>query len=73
MKYHALFVIFEKKQQNLKLSSAANHRWRLTVSSYSYINHKRFTGNVSIFITEFEYPTYFTCYMFANTFVHVHG
>ena len=29
MKYHALFVIFEKKkQQNLKLSSAANNRWR---------------------------------------------
>ena len=28
MKYHALFVIFEK-QQNLKLSSAANYRWRL--------------------------------------------
>ena len=32
MKYHALFVIFEKKkkkkQQNLKLSSAANYRWR---------------------------------------------
>ena len=27
MKYHALFVIFEK-QQNLKLSSAANYRWR---------------------------------------------
>ena len=27
MKYHALFVIFEK-QQNLKLSSAANCRWR---------------------------------------------
>ena len=26
MKYHALFVIFEK-QQNLKLSSAANYRW----------------------------------------------
>ena len=28
MKYHALFVIFEKKQQNLKLLSAANYRWR---------------------------------------------
>ena len=27
MKYHALFVIFEK-QQNLKFSSAANYRWR---------------------------------------------
>ena len=27
MKYHALFVIFEK-QQNLKLLSAANGRWR---------------------------------------------
>ena len=29
MKYHALFAIFEKKkkQQNLKLSSAANYRW----------------------------------------------
>ena len=26
MKYHALFVIFEKKQQNLKLSSATNYR-----------------------------------------------
>ena len=26
MKYHALFVIFEK-QQNLKLSSAANYKW----------------------------------------------
>ena len=26
MEYHALFVIFEK-QQNLKFSSAANHRW----------------------------------------------
>ena len=28
MKYHALFVIFEKKKQNVKLSSAANYRWR---------------------------------------------
>ena len=27
MKYHALFVFFEK-QQNLKLSSAADCRWR---------------------------------------------
>ena len=27
MKYHALFV-FLKKQQNLKLSSAANYMWR---------------------------------------------
>ena len=27
MKYHALFVIFEK-QLNFKLSSAANYRWR---------------------------------------------
>ena len=27
MKYHALFVIFEKRQ-NLKLSSAANYRLR---------------------------------------------
>ena len=27
MKYHALFVNFEKRQ-NLKLSSAANYRWR---------------------------------------------
>ena len=26
---HALFVIFEKKQHNLKLSSAANYRWCL--------------------------------------------
>ena len=28
MEYHALFVKFEKKQQNLKLLSAANYRWR---------------------------------------------
>ena len=27
MKYHALFVIF-KKRQNLKLLPAANYRWR---------------------------------------------
>ena len=27
MKYHALLVIYEKRQ-NLKLSSAANYRWR---------------------------------------------
>ena len=27
MKYHALYVIFEKAA-NLKLSSAANYRWR---------------------------------------------
>ena len=27
MKYHALFAIL-KKQQNLKLSCAANYRWR---------------------------------------------
>ena len=27
VKYHALFV-FVKKKQNLKLSSAANYRWR---------------------------------------------
>ena len=30
MKYHALFVIYEKKkQQNFKLSSAAKYTWRL--------------------------------------------
>ena len=28
MKYHALFVVFLNKGQNLKLSSAANYRWR---------------------------------------------
>ena len=28
MKYHALFVIL-KKRQNLKMSSAANYRWRV--------------------------------------------
>ena len=28
MKYHALFAIFEKRQ-NLKLSSAANHWWHI--------------------------------------------
>ena len=28
MKYHALFVIFEKAALFLKLSSAANYRWR---------------------------------------------
>ena len=28
MKYHAIFVIFEKAV-NLKLSSAANYRWHL--------------------------------------------
>ena len=28
MEYLALFVIFEKKHQNLKLLSAANYRWR---------------------------------------------
>ena len=27
MKYHALFVIFEKRQ-NFRSSSAANYRWR---------------------------------------------
>ena len=27
MKYYALFVIFEKKKQKLKLSSAANCMW----------------------------------------------
>ena len=27
MKYNALLVIFDKKRQNLKLSSAANYRW----------------------------------------------
>ena len=32
MKYHALFVIFEKKQQNFKLSSAAKYRWHLRVN-----------------------------------------
>ena len=31
MKYHALFVIFEEKQIKLKLSSAANYRWRFKV------------------------------------------
>ena len=25
--YHALLVLFFEKQQNLKLSSAANYRW----------------------------------------------
>ena len=28
MKYHALFVIFEKKAAKFKFSSAANYRWR---------------------------------------------
>ena len=28
MKYHAVLVTFKKKQQNLKLSSSANYRWR---------------------------------------------
>ena len=28
MKYHALFVIFEKAAKFEKLSSAANYRWR---------------------------------------------
>ena len=28
MKYHALFIIFEKKKQNFKLLSAAKYRWR---------------------------------------------
>ena len=28
MRYPDLFVVFEKTQQNLKLSSAANYRWR---------------------------------------------
>ena len=32
MKYHALFVIFEKRQ-HLKLSSAANYRWGFRVNS----------------------------------------
>ena len=32
MKYHALFAILEK-QQNLKLLSAANNRWRFMGSS----------------------------------------
>ena len=41
MKYHALFVIFEKKKkrQNLNLLSAANYRWRfkgLTSNSEHY-------------------------------------
>ena len=33
MKYHAILVIFEKKkQQNMKLSSAANYRCALRVN-----------------------------------------
>ena len=32
MKYHALFLIFEKKWQYLKLPSAANYRWCFRVS-----------------------------------------
>ena len=36
MKYHALLVIFEK-QQNLKLSSATNYRWRFKALLY-FIN-----------------------------------
>ena len=31
--YHALFVIFEKENQNFKLSSAANYRWHFKVKS----------------------------------------
>ena len=33
MKYHVIFIIFEKKQQNLKLSSAANIAGALRVKN----------------------------------------
>ena len=36
MKYHNLFVIFEKKQQNLKLSFAAKYRWRFKGKRFAY-------------------------------------
>ena len=32
MQYHVLYVLFLKKQQNFKLSSAANYRWRFRVN-----------------------------------------
>ena len=38
MKYHASFV-FLKKVQDLKLSSAANYRWRFIVSTVSSPTH----------------------------------
>ena len=38
MKYDALFVIFEKKRQNLKLSSAANYRLTSFYSTLTLVN-----------------------------------
>ena len=38
MKHHALFDIFEKAV-NLKLSSAANYRWRFSVRSTIYMDN----------------------------------
>ena len=40
MKYHPLFVIL-KMRQNLKLSSAANYRWRFNVKKE---NKKKLVG-----------------------------
>ena len=46
MKYHALFVSFEKTTTaNLKLLSAANYRWRFT-GCFEQVGE----GKVSIFI-----------------------
>ena len=37
MKYHALFVIFKKKQQNLKMSAAVNLGGALWIKIMKYI------------------------------------
>ena len=56
MKYHALFVILEKKkkkkkQQNLKLSSAANYRWR-------YSSQWKFPQSFCVFVCVYYSPYY---------------
>ena len=77
MKYHALFVIFEK-QRNLKLLSAANYRWRFKGEQVT----KLATGRQRVYTDICESPVISTIgfnlkpyqYLVAhNTFIFCHS
>ena len=63
MKYHALFFLFLKKQQNLKFSSAAKCR-------------SRFKGKngvmLQLFLTIMVWYLYLCCPMYRNTAIHLY-
>ena len=49
LKYHALFVIF-KKRQNLKLSSAANYCWRFMILSFQLAGSLMIAGTFQMLV-----------------------